>query len=86
MNTLGRVGQLVILGEHRLTLGGFEKRWQEKRRPEVREAAPPHGLCLIRAGYEEKLFSEAGWFDSLPRYSLAIPDPPADPPDFAPED
>ena len=27
-------------------------------RSEVKDAAPPHGLCLIRVGYEKKIFSE----------------------------
>ncbi len=74
------VGQLVALGEHRMSLKAFERRWKEGRRSEVREAAPAKGLCLVRAGYEEFIFSEPAWYDSFPKYSLAVLDSPKDPP------
>ena len=73
------VGQLVALGEHRFSLGTFEKRWKRRVRQEVREAAPAHGLCLIRAGYQEVIFKNHLCFDSFPRASLLVSDPP-DPP------
>ena len=73
------VGQLVAVGEHRLSINSFEKRWKECRRSEVREAAPPHGLCFVRAGYEDMIFSEAAWFDTLPSLSLFSSNPPVDP-------
>ena len=34
------MGQLIAVGEHRLTPKRFEQRWRECRRDEVREAAP----------------------------------------------
>ncbi len=74
------VGQLVALGEHRIDLSVFEQRWQERLRSEVKEAAPANGLCLVRAGYEESIFSEAAWYDSFPGYSLSKLDSPKDPP------
>ncbi|WP_320663753.1 tRNA pseudouridine(38-40) synthase TruA [Prochlorococcus sp. MIT 1223] len=74
------VGQLVALGEHRLTLDLFRDRWKQCRREEVRYAAPPNGLCFVRAGYKDSIFSEAAWFDSFPKYFLGINDPPNDPP------
>ena len=73
------MGQLIAVGEHRLTPDQFEQRWRERRRDEVREAAPPHGLCLLRAGYPEILFSKGGWYDCQPRFSLGACDPPPDP-------
>jgi len=73
------VGQLVAIGEHRLTLSSFEKRWKECRRSEIREAAPPHGLCFIRAGYDDLIFSESASFDTFPRYSLHSTNSPIDP-------
>ncbi|MAR52004.1 MAG: tRNA pseudouridine(38-40) synthase TruA [Propionibacteriaceae bacterium] len=73
------MGQLIAVGEHRLTPHQFEQRWRERRRDEVREAAPPHGLCLLRAGYPEILFSKGGWYDCQPRFSLGACDPPPDP-------
>ena len=74
------MGQLVAVGEHRLSLSSFERRWRERRRSEVKDAAPPQGLCLLRAGYAEPIFSEGGWYDCQPRYFLASQDPPPDPP------
>ena len=41
-------------------------------RSEVKEAAPPHGLCLIRVGYEKKIFSKETSFDTFPSFSLPI--------------
>ena len=66
------MGQLVAVGEKRLTLEGFKHRWRKGLRSEVKEAAPPHGLCLIRVGYEEEIFSKEKSFDTFPRFSLPI--------------
>ena len=74
------MGQLVAVGEHRLSVRGFERRWRERRRSEVEDGAPPQGLCLLRAGYGEPIFSEGGWYDCQPRYFLATQDPPPEPP------
>ena len=74
------MAQLVAVGEHRLSVNGFEQRWRERRRHEVKEAAPAHGLCLLRAGYPEPVFTRAGWYDCQPRFFLAESDPPPDPP------
>ena len=74
------MAQLVAVGEHRLTVNGFEQRWRHRRRWEVKEAAPGHGLCLLRAGYAEEIFSRAGWYDGQPWFFLAESDPPPDPP------
>ena len=64
------MGQLVSIGEKRLSLEEFTRRWKNALRSEVKEAAPPHGLCLIRVGYEEKLFSKEKSFDTFPNFSL----------------
>ena len=74
------MAQLIAVGEHRLSVSGFEQRWRERRRHEVREAAPAHGLCLLRAGYEQEMFTKAGWYDCQPWFFLAEEDPPPDPP------
>ena len=74
------MGQLVAVGEHRLTLQHFEQRWRERRRHEVKDGAPPQGLCLLRAGYPEEIFSKGGWYDCQPTFFLASEDPPPDPP------
>ena len=70
------VGQLVAIGEHRLSVNSFERRWKERLRSEVKEAAPARGLCFIRAGYSESIFQENIVFDSFPSFSLLTDDPP----------
>lgn len=70
------VGQLVALAEGQLSLGAFEQRWRQQRRHEIKEAAPPQGLCLLRVGYPAPVFPEHVWYDCQPRYQLVLPDPP----------
>jgi tRNA pseudouridine38-40 synthase len=69
------MGQLVAVGEKRLSLENFNDRWRKGLRSEVKESAPPHGLCLIRVGYEEKIFSKDKSFDTFPSFSLPIFEP-----------
>ena len=66
------MGQLVAVGEKRLSLEKFKYIWRKGLRSEVKEAAPPHGLCLIRVGYGEKIFSKEKSFDTFPSFSLPI--------------
>ena len=66
------MGQLVAVGEKRLTLEEFTHRWRRGLRSEVKDAAPPHGLCLIRVGYEEQIFSKEKSFDTFPSFSLPM--------------
>jgi tRNA pseudouridine38-40 synthase len=70
------MGQLVALGEGTLDASSFERRWTQRARLEVKEAAPPQGLCLLRVGYPEEVFPRSGWYDGQPRFTLAIPDSP----------
>jgi tRNA pseudouridine38-40 synthase len=70
------LGQLVAVGEGKLSPAVLERRWRECRREEVREAAPPQGLCLLRVGYREPLFPRAAWYDCQPRYQLESSDFP----------
>ncbi len=70
------MGQLVAVGEKRLSIKEFEKRWKGCLRSEVKESAPSHGLSLIRVGYEEKIFSKEKSFDTFPQFSLPILDSP----------
>ena len=66
------MGQLVAVGEKRLSIERFRYRWRNGLRSEVKEAAPPHGLCLLRVGYEKKIFSKEKSFDTFPSFSLPI--------------
>ncbi|MFM9087226.1 MAG: tRNA pseudouridine(38-40) synthase TruA [Cyanobium sp.] len=70
------MGQLVAVGEGRLSPGTFLDRWRRCARHEVKEAAPPHGLTLLRVGYPEPVFPEAAWYDVFPRFQLEFSDPP----------
>jgi tRNA pseudouridine38-40 synthase len=71
------VGQLVAVGEGRLSVEAFRRRWRDRARDEVKEAAPPHGLCLLRVGYPHEVFPRAAWYDCQPRFQLESPDPPS---------
>ncbi len=66
------MGQLVAVGEKRLSVEEFKFRWRNGLRSEVKEAAPPHGLCLLRVGYEDEIFSIEKSFDTFPNFSLPI--------------
>lgn len=70
------LGQLVAVGEGRLQPRAFVERWRRRAREEVREAAPPQGLCLLRVGYPQPVFPDALWYDGQPRFLLERSDPP----------
>ena len=70
------MGQLVAVAEGRLSLEQFAQRWRTGARHEVKEAAPPHGLCLLRVGYPQPVFPEGAWYDCQPRYLLERSDSP----------
>jgi len=70
------MGQLVAVGEQRLSLAAFEQRWRSCARHEVKEAAPPHGLTLLRVGYPTTVFPDTAWYDCQPRYLLECSDSP----------
>jgi len=65
------VGLLVEVGRGERSPDNFTRLWQEQRRDEVKYAAPPQGLCLLRIGYEDELpFPKSLWFDSQPQFLL----------------
>jgi tRNA pseudouridine38-40 synthase len=64
------MGQVVAVGEASLSLDAFATRWRSQARHEVREAAPPQGLCLLRVGYPTPIFPPHVWYDSQPRFFL----------------
>ncbi|WP_398336308.1 tRNA pseudouridine(38-40) synthase TruA [Vulcanococcus sp.] len=70
------MGQLVALAEGRLSLEAFERRWRSGARDQVKEAAPPQGLCLLRVGYPQPVFPATAWYDCQPRFLLECPDAP----------
>lgn len=53
------VGLLVEVGRSRLSVVEFTNIWQERRRCDVKYAAPPQGLCLLDIGYNDNPFLTA---------------------------
>jgi tRNA pseudouridine38-40 synthase len=70
------MGQLVALGEGRLSPAELQRRWRSGDRTAVKEAAPPQGLCLLRVGYGQEIFPRAAWYDCQPRFQLGCSDSP----------
>jgi tRNA pseudouridine38-40 synthase len=70
------MGQLVAVGEGRLSPESFASRWRGRARHLVKEAAPPQGLCLLRVGYPVEIFPKSAWYDSQPQFLLELTDPP----------
>jgi tRNA pseudouridine38-40 synthase len=64
------VGMLVQVGSGDRSAADFTELWTQERRDEVRYAAPPQGLCLLRVGYPDCPFPEDAWFDAQPQLSL----------------
>lgn len=64
------VGMLVQVGSGTLSLVKFTDLWKQERRDEIKYAAPPQGLCLLRVGYADFPFPHEVWFDTQPRFSL----------------
>lgn len=64
------VGLLVEVGRGERSPNNFTQLWQEQRRDEVKYAAPPQGLCLLRVGYEDFPVPPGIWFDSQPQFLL----------------
>jgi tRNA pseudouridine38-40 synthase len=64
------VGLLVQVGRGEQSLANFTNLWMQERRDEVRYAAPPQGLCLLRVGYPDFPFPKDIWFDSQPLLTL----------------
>ncbi|NCJ08044.1 tRNA pseudouridine(38-40) synthase TruA [Synechococcales cyanobacterium C] len=65
------VGLLVQVGRGQRTPESFTQLWQQEQRDQVKYAAPPQGLCLLRVGYPEFPFEPEVWYDTLPTPTLA---------------
>ncbi|MGF1676548.1 MAG: tRNA pseudouridine(38-40) synthase TruA [Rivularia sp. (in: cyanobacteria)] len=64
------VGMLVQVGSGERTVLNFTNIWKQERRDQVKYAAPPQGLCLLRVGYREFPFPAKIWYDTLPKFNL----------------
>ena len=58
------VGQLVLVGEKKISPEIFTDRWVNKKKNDVKESAPAKGLCFINAVYKEKVFKKINKKDS----------------------
>lgn len=67
------VGLLVEVGRGLRSPDEFTQLWRDQRRDQVKYAAPPQGLCLLRVGYEHFPFPKSLWFDSQPQFLLPPP-------------
>ncbi|MEM9924716.1 MAG: tRNA pseudouridine(38-40) synthase TruA [Cyanobacteria bacterium P01_D01_bin.50] len=65
------VGMLVQVGSRKRTPENLTTIWEQERREEVRYAAPPQGLCLLRVGYGEFPFPMKIWYDTLPSFNFS---------------
>lgn len=66
------VGMLVDVGRGERSPESFKAIWIEERRDQVKYAAPPQGLCLLRVGYPDFPIPPSLWFDTQPQ--LLLPD------------
>ncbi len=64
------VGQLVLVGENKISPETFHQRWLNKRKEEVHESAPAKGLCFINAVYEDNVFKKLNKNDLFPKFLI----------------
>ena len=64
------VGQLVLVGEKKITPEIFTNRWVYKKKSDVRESAPANGLCFINAVYKDNVFKKVNKNDLFPKFII----------------
>ena len=64
------VGQLVLVGENKITPDIFKDRWVFKKKYDVRESAPAKGLCFVNSVYEENIFKSINKNDLFPKFVI----------------
>ncbi len=64
------VGQLVLVGERKITPNIFYERWSQKKKNDVLESAPAKGLCFINAVYKENFFTKHNYKDLFPKFVI----------------
>ena len=64
------VGQLVLVGENKISPEIFTDRWVNRKKNEVKESAPAKGLCFINAVYEEQVFKKTNKKDFFPVFLI----------------
>ncbi len=64
------IGQLVLVGEKKISPEIFTDRWVNKKKSEVKESAPAKGLCFVNAVYEENVFKKINKNDFFPIFQI----------------
>ncbi|MBO8234531.1 tRNA pseudouridine(38-40) synthase TruA [Prochlorococcus marinus XMU1419] len=64
------VGQLVLVGEKKISPEIFTDRWVNKKKNDVKESAPAKGLCFVNAVYEESVFKKVNKNDFFPVFLI----------------
>ncbi len=64
------VGQLVLVGEKKISPEIFTDRWVNKKKNDIKESAPAKGLCFVNAVYEEKVFEKINKKDFFPVFLI----------------
>ena len=64
------VGQLVLVGEKKISPEIFLDRWVNKKKNEVKESAPAKGLCFVNAVYGENVFKKVNNNDFFPVFLI----------------
>ena len=64
------VGQLVLVGEKKISPEIFTDRWVNKKKNDVKESAPAKGLCFVNAVYEENVFKKINCNDFFPVFLI----------------
>ena len=64
------IGQLVLVGEKKISPEIFTDRWINKKKNDVKESAPAKGLCFVNAVYEENVFKKINNNDFFPLFLI----------------
>ena len=64
------VGQLVLVGEKKISPEILTERWANKRKDDVKESAPAKGLCFVNAVYDENVFKKINNNDFFPLFLI----------------
>ena len=62
------VGQLVLVGEKKISPEIFINRWVHKKKKDIKESSPAKGLCFVNAVYEENVFNNFNNNDLFPNF------------------
>ena len=65
------VGQLVLVGEKKISPEIFIDRWMNKKKNEIKESAPAKGLCFVNAVYKENIFKKIKNYDLFPEFVIS---------------